>query len=76
MKPGGAMYPSHARMFMAPIHTEVGTRRNSEFQVRARAPFGAGLPTGPAGAAGSRTRSCALVSSCAAHARSSPLPGP
>ncbi|KIZ06233.1 putative protein arginine N-methyltransferase 4.2 [Monoraphidium neglectum] len=32
MKPDGAMYPSHARMFMAPIHTEVGSRRNTEFQ--------------------------------------------
>ncbi|KAI8474745.1 MAG: S-adenosyl-L-methionine-dependent methyltransferase [Monoraphidium minutum] len=32
MKPGGAMYPSHARMIMAPIHTEVGGRRNTEFQ--------------------------------------------
>jgi protein arginine N-methyltransferase 1 len=26
------MYPSHARMFMAPIHTEIGQRRNTEFQ--------------------------------------------
>jgi hypothetical protein len=36
------MYPSHARMFMAPIHTEVGTRRNTEFQVRARPQGGGG----------------------------------
>ena len=32
MKPGGAMYPSHARIFMAPAHTEAGGRRNAEFQ--------------------------------------------
>ncbi|GBF96659.1 arginine N-methyltransferase [Raphidocelis subcapitata] len=32
MAPGGAMYPSHARMFLAPIHTEAGARRNTDFQ--------------------------------------------
>jgi hypothetical protein len=32
MKPGGAMYPSHARIFLAPIATESGLRRNTDFQ--------------------------------------------
>lgn len=34
LKPGGALYPSHARMFMAPIATDLARRRRSEFHVR------------------------------------------
>lgn len=43
------MYPSHARMFMAPIHTEVGQRRNNEFQVGSGGQLGAGGGGAPAG---------------------------
>ena len=42
LKPGGALYPSHARMFMAPIATDMARRRRSEFHVRRE------LDTGPA----------------------------
>eukprot|EP00193_Tetraselmis_chui_P010032 CAMPEP_0177786342 /NCGR_PEP_ID=MMETSP0491_2-20121128/20865_1 /TAXON_ID=63592 /ORGANISM="Tetraselmis chuii, Strain PLY429" /LENGTH=367 /DNA_ID=CAMNT_0019307533 /DNA_START=301 /DNA_END=1404 /DNA_ORIENTATION=- len=32
MKPGGAMYPSHARMFYAPIRTNSSQQRRAEYQ--------------------------------------------
>lgn len=31
LKPDGALYPSHARMYMAPIRTNLTTQRNSAF---------------------------------------------
>ena len=34
LKPGGAMYPSHANMYLAPIRTHVAQRRVTDFQVR------------------------------------------
>lgn len=32
LKPGGALYPSHARMFLAPIRSHVSHQRNADFQ--------------------------------------------
>jgi hypothetical protein len=32
MKEGGSLYPSHARMFLAPIRTNVAEQRVHEFQ--------------------------------------------
>lgn len=34
MKEGGAMYPSQARMFLAPIRTQASAQRVNDFQVR------------------------------------------
>ena len=33
MKEGGAMYPSQARMFLAPIRTQASAQRINDFQV-------------------------------------------
>ena len=33
LKPGGALYPSHARMFLAPITTPLTERRTQELEV-------------------------------------------
>jgi type I protein arginine methyltransferase len=33
LAPGGAMYPSHARMFLAPIRTNMQSSRVHDFQV-------------------------------------------
>ncbi len=35
LKPGGAMYPSHARLYLAPIRSNNTHQRAAEFQVRA-----------------------------------------
>lgn len=37
LKPGGAMYPSHANMYLVPIQTHMAQQRLSEFHVRALA---------------------------------------
>lgn len=34
LKPGGAMYPSHARMYMVPIRTHMSEQKLNEFEVR------------------------------------------
>ena len=34
LKPGGAMYPSHASMYMVPIRSQMGYHKLDEFQVR------------------------------------------
>lgn len=34
LKPGGALYPSHARMFLVPITTPLTERRERELDVR------------------------------------------
>ncbi len=36
LKPGGAMYPSHARLYLAPIRSNNAHQRLAEFQARAR----------------------------------------
>ena len=33
LAPGGALYPSHARMFFAPIRSQLAHRRMADFQV-------------------------------------------
>lgn len=33
LKPGGAMYPSHANIYMAPMRTHMSTQKTNEFQV-------------------------------------------
>jgi succinate dehydrogenase/fumarate reductase-like Fe-S protein len=33
LKPGGALYPSQARMFLAPIRTNASAQRTNDFQV-------------------------------------------
>ena len=33
LKPGGAMYPSHARMYLAPMRTSASASRVEDFQV-------------------------------------------
>ena len=33
LRPGGAMYPSHARMYLAPIRTNSTQQRLNDFQV-------------------------------------------
>ena len=33
LAPGGALYPSHARMFYAPIRSQLAHRRMADFQV-------------------------------------------
>lgn len=38
--PGGAMYPSHARLYLAPIRTNSTQQRLSDFQVRRACPEG------------------------------------
>lgn len=35
LKPGGALYPSHARMFVVPIVSDLAQRRQTELEVRA-----------------------------------------
>lgn len=32
LKPGGALYPSHATLFIAPLSTELHARKSSEFE--------------------------------------------
>ncbi|KAG7672538.1 hypothetical protein Ndes2526B_g08945 [Nannochloris sp. 'desiccata'] len=32
LKPDGALYPSHARLFMAPIRTQIAAQRTADFQ--------------------------------------------
>jgi protein arginine N-methyltransferase 1 len=32
LKPGGALYPSHARMFLAPIRSSQCRQRHADFQ--------------------------------------------
>ena len=39
LKPGGALYPSHARLYMAPACTQHTHQRVSELQVSASVPF-------------------------------------
>lgn len=34
LKPGGAMYPSHARLYLAPIRSNNAHQRMAEFQAR------------------------------------------
>ncbi len=34
LKPGGALYPSHARMYLAPIQTNTSNQRQNDFHVR------------------------------------------
>lgn len=50
LKPGGAMYPSHANMYLVPIQTHMAQQRLSEFHVRAWAgvePKGQGFRLNP-----------------------------
>ncbi len=56
LKPGGAMYPSHARMFLAPVHSQAQAQRVQDFHgsmegwARARARAGAWAQgSGPGG---------------------------
>ena len=42
LAPGGALYPSHARMFLAPIRSGMCHQRQAEFQVRRRGWAGPG----------------------------------
>ena len=34
LKPGGALYPSHARMYLGPIRSNLARQRLNDFQVR------------------------------------------
>lgn len=40
LAPGGALYPSHASIYMAPIRSNLAHQRVSEFQVGRQAPYG------------------------------------
>ncbi len=44
MRPGGAMYPSHANMYLVPIRTESAYNKNHDFHVSARERRGAPPP--------------------------------
>ena len=49
LKEGGAMYPSHARMFLAPIKTESARRKENDYQARWGAAAGWGARAGKRG---------------------------
>ena len=36
LKPGGSLYPSHARMYLGPIRSNLARQRLNDFQVRAQ----------------------------------------
>jgi hypothetical protein len=52
LKPDGALYPSHARLLIAPIRTHVASQRMSELQVRPGGRRAARLACGGAAGAG------------------------
>ena len=33
LKPGGALYPSHARMYIAPMYNDDAVKKNAQYQV-------------------------------------------
>ena len=34
LKPGGALYPSHARMYLGPVRSQLARQRLNDFQAR------------------------------------------
>lgn len=42
LKPGGALYPSHARMYLSPIRSNLSRQRLADFQVPFRTPGASG----------------------------------
>ena len=57
LAPGGALYPSHARMFFAPIRSQLAHRRMADFQVSSQWQEGEGVGRG-LGAGGTAAACC------------------